>query len=572
MTVWKRQSVCALTFTDPPPLPAPARRSSVVARHGLAALLCGATIAAAALAVWLPAANQRSLSERSFAQTRALQHMLTALIDQETALRGYALAGKPILLQPYRQGRAEFDAALQDARQASGHDHELDARLREAETVARTWQAEAQQAIAALQANGRRRRVTEALHRKAVMDRYRQVIGQASDLLDRHRRAAQRRAELLPVIAITFLSVLFMLIAYTLILRPRVRAEEAGRRAQRFAEEQQEFTETMQMAGSEEEAHTLLERHLERSIRRAHATVLRHNNSENRLESGNGSVANGDLAGILADTDARSCLAIRYGRPHEEGADARPLLSCRLCGAVGAANTTCMPSLVGGQVIGSVLVSHEEPLDEADRTRVRESITQAGPVLANLRTLAQAERRAATDALTGLANARSVQDTLSRMVAQAARAGTHLTTIMLDLDRFKALNDSYGHDAGNDVLAAVGAVLAGAIRGSDFAGRYGGEEFIVLLPDTDRAGGIAVAEKLRSAIARLNIPGVTRGVTASFGVAAMPEDGMDAVMLVRQADRALYRAKELGRDRVEAAAQKIERAIPPSTATSSPVT
>jgi diguanylate cyclase (GGDEF)-like protein len=214
-----------------------------------------------------------------------------------------------------------------------------------------------------------------------------------------------------------------------------------------------------------------------------------------------------------------------------------------------------MPSLVGGQVIGSVLVLHEQPLGDEAEARLRESVMQAGPILANLRTLARAERRAATDSLTGLPNARAVQDALTRMSAQSARSGTPLTAIMIDLDRFKALNDDFGHEIGNDVLASAAQSLQGALRASDFVGRYGGEEFIALLPNTDRAGGLEAAEKLRATMAQVRVPGVERGVTASFGVASIPEDAPEGAALLRQADRALYRAKELGRNRVESVAQ-----------------
>jgi diguanylate cyclase (GGDEF)-like protein len=98
------------------------------------------------------------------------------------------------------------------------------------------------------------------------------------------------------------------------------------------------------------------------------------------------------------------------------------------------------------------------------------------------------------------------------------------------------------------------------LRASDFVGRYGGEEFVALLPDTDRDGGVEAAEKLRLAMTQVRAAGVGRGVTASFGVATLPEDAPDGPGLLRQADRALYRAKELGRNRVETATQSATRA------------
>jgi diguanylate cyclase (GGDEF)-like protein len=209
--------------------------------------------------------------------------------------------------------------------------------------------------------------------------------------------------------------------------------------------------------------------------------------------------------------------------------------------------------LVSGEVIGAVLVSHEQPLDDPDRRRLTDSVAQASPVIGNLRNLAIAETRAATDALTGLPNRRALQDTVRRMVAQAGRTLEPLAAVALDLDHFKQINDRYGHDKGDDVLAAVGPLLADSLRESDFAARAGGEEFCILLPGTDEAGAAEVAEKLRIAISRIDVPGVDRQITGSFGIAAYPSQAIDAPTLLRKADRALYLAKDRGRDRVEVA-------------------
>jgi diguanylate cyclase (GGDEF)-like protein len=125
--------------------------------------------------------------------------------------------------------------------------------------------------------------------------------------------------------------------------------------------------------------------------------------------------------------------------------------------------------------------------------------------------------------------------------------------VLLDLDHFKQINDTYGHDEGDAVLAAVGDVLAGSVRASDFVGRSGGEEFIVLLPDTGADAAVGVAEKLRAAVANVALARINRAITGSFGVAVHPEHAPDAETLVRVADRALYIAKANGRNRVELA-------------------
>jgi diguanylate cyclase (GGDEF)-like protein len=200
-----------------------------------------------------------------------------------------------------------------------------------------------------------------------------------------------------------------------------------------------------------------------------------------------------------------------------------------------------------------VLVAKAQEPDAEERRRVRETVAQAAPVLGNLRNLALAELRAATDALTGLPNHRAVQDTLKRMVAQASRTFAPLALVIIDLDHFKSINDVHGHDRGDEMLAAVGTALQRTIRASDFAGRYGGEEFVALLPSADRQSAIHVAEGIRAAVAAIRIPGVEETITASAGVAILPDDGGDAATLFKAADRALYAAKHAGRDRVEVA-------------------
>jgi diguanylate cyclase (GGDEF)-like protein len=157
-------------------------------------------------------------------------------------------------------------------------------------------------------------------------------------------------------------------------------------------------------------------------------------------------------------------------------------------------------------------------------------------------------------ALTGLSNARSPQDTIKRLVAQSQRTGEPLAAVAFDLDHFKEINDRYGHEAGDDVLASVGETLTASLRGDDeFGGRAGGEEFLALLPNTDRAGALTFAERLRGLISAISVPAVDRKVTASLGVAVMPDDALTDKDLLRHADRALYTAKRDGRNRVESA-------------------
>jgi diguanylate cyclase (GGDEF)-like protein len=330
-------------------------------------------------------------------------------------------------------------------------------------------------------------------------------------------------------------------------------------RERRYQMTQHEFVDAMQVTESEDEAHLLLKRHLERSVPDSLVVVLNRNNSDDRLEARTPVPTDSGLADALQGATPRSCLAVRFGRRHEQSEEIDPLIPCQVCGKTAGA-TTCNPLLVGGEVIGSVLLGHAAPLEPHQDQRLRDSVSQAAPVLANLRNLAIAELRASTDALTGLPNSRSVQATLKRMVAQANRSALPLSALLIDLDHFKQINDTYGHGRGDEVLAATAEAMRSAVRESDFVGRYGGEEFLILLPDTDREGALRSAEMVRAAVAAVSIPKVDRQVTTSVGVAVLGDDAIDGDTLIRSADRALYAAKSLGRDRVASAG-----AVPLST-------
>jgi diguanylate cyclase (GGDEF)-like protein len=375
---------------------------------------------------------------------------------------------------------------------------------------------------------------------------------ESNEAMRAHERAAsvfRSSRTLLFVAGVIALLAALAMIGIGLLLRTLVEEQAVE---QGFGEQEGEYIDTLQVTENEDEAQELLSRHVERSIDGARAIVLARNNSADRLEPKTSLAELDAVRDALVGAMPRSCLAVRFGRTHFEGGAREPLMSCEICGAL-PGSSSCEPLLVSGEVIGAVLVNKGQPLVELERRRLREAVGQAAPVLANLRNLAIAELRAATDALTGLPNQRAVQDTLKRMVAQATRTMSPLAALLLDLDHFKQVNDVHGHDRGDEVLAAVGVALRNVVRDSDFVGRYGGEEFLVLLPATDQEGAVLLGEAIRRSIGAITVPGLEQRVTASVGVALLPQDGGDSVTLFRSADRALYSAKRNGRDRLETA-------------------
>jgi diguanylate cyclase (GGDEF)-like protein len=164
------------------------------------------------------------------------------------------------------------------------------------------------------------------------------------------------------------------------------------------------------------------------------------------------------------------------------------------------------------------------------------------------------EEAAFTDHLTGLANRRRFERQLEREVTRTLRYGRPFCLLILDIDSFKKVNDTYGHEMGDEAIRRLANVLQAGTRGIDTAARIGGEEFAVILTETDFDGGLEVAERLRLAIKTAEIPNVGH-VTASFGVAEFPMSAQTGRELFTVADAALYEAKRQGRDRVERAAE-----------------
>src|SRR4051794_4429157 len=238
------------------------------------------------IAVWAPAADQRSSAERNYVLNRGAQKMLTAMLDQETGLRGYVLTADRRFLAPYRAGRVDVAAAERSILARAAGDPSLTDAIAESAQIAASWQQEAQETIDRVASDGRSRRNTAAaLRRKAIMDRFRASNTGVQALVDARRRRALGRSEIVPVTSILLLAVAGIGIGWALVVRPRRRVAAEQRLARRYAAEQQEFTEALQMTGSEEEANELLERHLERSLPGTDALVLRRNTPNNRLEA-----------------------------------------------------------------------------------------------------------------------------------------------------------------------------------------------------------------------------------------------------------------------------------------------
>ncbi len=249
-----------------------------------------------------------------------------------------------------------------------------------------------------------------------------------------------------------------------------------------------------------------------------------------------------------------SCWALRTGHPHlvVAGDTTAPCAH-----AVGVKNSyICIPILAQGQALG---ILHFQATDEAPQLNDSESslkTTFAGQVglsVANIRLREALRTQSIKDPLTGLYNRRYLEEMLEREIRRAVRSEQPLGILMLDLDHFKKFNDTYGHDAGDTVLREAAAFFSKSIRIEDIVCRFGGEEFVVILPTADLHASHARGEKIRSKLRELTVlhQGQSLGmITVSVGVAALPLHGTSPKELLEAADAALYCAKREGRDRV----------------------
>ena len=215
-----------------------------------------------------------------------------------------------------------------------------------------------------------------------------------------------------------------------------------------------------------------------------------------------------------------------------------------------AHNVAVFPLTAEGRPVGVLAVEHPGRSARIER-RVVDMVSQfaahAALSLQNATLYKQVRTMAETDALTGIANRRTFESTLEREISRAARNGEQLTLAIFDIDHFKSLNDTYGHQTGDEVLQKVAGALANSCRDFDTAARYGGEEFVVVLPSCSSKESLAVGERLRQSVS--DIETVTP-ITASAGVATFPTHASDVASLIKAADEALYESKRAGRDRV----------------------
>jgi diguanylate cyclase (GGDEF)-like protein len=342
----------------------------------------------------------------------------------------------------------------------------------------------------------------------------------------------------------------------------QVRFHEALERLNRAAKQVEVFDAVLEiagaLAGADLAAVTVVE---EEDGRRVHRVA--------RVRRGEGAGRDG-LEGLEIPEDrgvAASVLRHGFALPARGLDAAKQQLFGPGTRLKGLASLKVVPLRAAGKVLGTLAMgARREGAFGDDVVRQLEVVAmQAAQSIARARLFDETERLATTDGLTGLVNHRTFQVRLDDQLAQARRYGKKLALILCDIDHFKAVNDTHGHPAGDLVLKAVARTLQREARATDVVARYGGEEFAVVMPETDGAGAVVIAERIRERVKALAVD-TGRGplrVTLSLGIAAVPDDAEGKADLVARADACLYRAKRTGRDRSVAATSL--RTAPPGT-------
>lgn len=319
-----------------------------------------------------------------------------------------------------------------------------------------------------------------------------------------------------------------------------------------------DLSELLQSCTADEEAYGVIERHVPRLFPSSSGDLFIVTASRNSIKS----VASWGDSTSGREYTFSDCLALRTGKPLLVGnADSDVL--CQHVVDSSPGQTLCIPMIDRGEIQGVLHIRHFEycALQNDDESWSLDVPMQLGVTLAdnlalalsNLELRETLKKQAIRDSLTGLFNRRYMEESLQRELGRAERRGTSLVVIMFDLDHFKQINDVNGHAAGDAVLRELGAFFQATTRAEDIACRYGGDEFVLILPDTTLEDASRRADEIRQAFKQIDVHHNDQPLdinSLSLGIAAFPHHGKCVDDVLQSADAALYKAKSLGRDRV----------------------
>jgi diguanylate cyclase (GGDEF)-like protein len=323
-----------------------------------------------------------------------------------------------------------------------------------------------------------------------------------------------------------------------------------------------EARDELQLCVTSKDAQECAVRHFSGLVPGSGGAILIINNSRSMLET---SATWNDPSSLADAFYMDTCCGLRAGRPRWRW-PAQSEIHCSHFVGTPPEYYVCIPLAAQGDTLGFVYLTCPNKeianLAESRMLMVQEMVELASMALAGLNLRAKLESQSIRDGLTSLFNRHFLEIALEREVQRATRRQTTLAVLMLDVDHFKAFNDTFGHDAGDVVLRAVAECFQQTVRSEDVVCRYGGEEFAIILPEISEELALEKAEAIRRRVSNLRMRfkgGALRPVSISIGIAMYPNPARDATDLLRMADHALYDAKHGGRDRVNVAGHSMNK-------------
>jgi len=550
--------------------------------------------------------NNRGISH-SHEVLEKLAGMFSLMKDIEAIEHGFVITGNERYLEPYETAKLETGLALQDLQSLTVGDplqreklelvrRLVTQRILVSKQIIDSRRSKGFEAVANPQGSDRGKRIMDSL-RKAVAEL---EAGETARLKERMNRAETGAGytmllfSILSFLVLTFTILVFAVLHYHFTGRKRAEQllQQANQELTVWVNELEhskheitllnEMSDLLQSCFTLQEAGSIITRHAQQLFSFDSGAFFLVNEPKKMLEA---VAVWGDKPIGQQLFQPADCWALRQGQTYQTG-NLPSEIRCSHLDSQGSAPYICIPILGQGEILGLMHLQSGTPtsssdqkttdpsdrrLDTSQKSKYRLAVTvakQVGLALANLKLLETLRNQATRDSLTGLFNRRLLAESLEREILRAERSRSFVGIIMIDIDYFKRLNDTFGHAAGDSVLQQLASLLQEQTRGGDLACRYGGEEFVLVLPEASLEGALQRAEQLRREVRHLNLyhGQQTLGViTLSLGVAVFPEHGGTAETLLGAADEALYRAKAAGRDRVVAASapkQSVEQRSP----------
>lgn len=516
----------------------------------------------------------QALHEAS-AKERAYNLVLSLLTDAETGQRGFLIGSDESFLQPYNIGVAGIPAALEDLQRLASSDQERTLVIR-ISNLSRAKILEMDRSIHLKRAGESQAAidVVASQRGKRLMDELRILFSRQLHELAEHRNML--REELSTTlgynsalgIGAALASLVVILTTVLIVTRSSNKQAEAAHQSQLLAESnallaQQSAVRAERLSVAADMLHALDSAKARSELARMLPVFLRkllpdtagavylYRNSRDALELN----ASWNLIDQALPTIAPAdCWCLRLGKMHVATTQ-HDLFCDHGASWIGKYETqTCVPMISQGEVVGVLMVLDdrrgEKPSDSMHIIALAEQLSLA---ISNVSLRDTLRHQSTVDPLTGLYNRRFFDESLKRELARAQRSQSACSVVMVDLDHFKRVNDTYGHEGGDLVLKAASQAIQQRVRASDVVCRYGGEELVLMLPDCSAEEAEKCAETIRVSLSGIVIQHAGQtisGISASFGVAQWPGHGNDEQDLLSAADRALYAAKKGGRNRV----------------------